>query len=104
MLFGTRKEESFFFSFFGRAGSLIVDFLPLTAKSGEPIYFNIFPYHPEKFDSFFQGRWKSGMSGKDRLGLAIRKDNISSNSANLLSVLWKEGISAVNYTAIVRVG
>jgi len=98
------RERSFFFSFFSRGRRPIVDFPPPMAKSGEPIYFKIFLYHPEKFDSFFKGsleirdQWERLIKT-----LAIKKENTSSNNPGLLSVLWKEGIPAGNYTAIVRV-
>ena len=57
-----------------------------------------------KFDSFFKGsleirdQWERLIKT-----LTIKNENISSNNPCLLSALWKEGISAGNYTAIVRV-
>jgi len=98
------KELPSFFSFFSPGRRPIVDFLPPTAKSGEPIYFKIFLYHPEKFDSFFKANIEI-RDQSERLieALAVKNENISSNNPCLLSVIWKEGISAGNYTAIVRV-
>lgn len=98
------KELPSFFSFFSPGRRPIVDFLPPKAKSGEPIYFKIFLYHPEKFDSFFKGSIEIRHESQRPIKtLTIKKENISSNNPCLLSVIWKEGISAGNYTAIVRV-
>jgi len=98
------KELPSFFSFFSQGRRPIVDFLSPKAKSGEPIYFKIFLYHPEKFDSSFKGSVEiRDESERPIKTLTIKKENISSNNPCLLSVIRKEGISAGNYTAIVRV-
>jgi len=102
---GTQEKElPYFFSFFSQGRRPIVDFLLPIAKSGEPIYFKIFLYYPEKFDSFFKANIEI-RDESERLikTLAIKKENIPSSNPCLLSALWKEGISAGNYTAIVRV-
>ena len=98
------KELPSFFSFFSRGRRAIVDFLPPMAKSGDPIYFKIFLYHLEKFDSFFKGSIEI-RDQSERLvrALPIKNESISSNNPCLLSIVWKEGLSAGNYTAIVRI-
>jgi len=97
------REPSSFFSFFSRGGA-IVDCLPPMAKSGESIYFKIFLYHPEKFDSFFKASIEI-RDESERLvrALPIKNESISSNNPCLLSIIWKEGLPAGNYTAIVRI-
>jgi len=98
------RERSSFLSFFSQGREAIIDFLPPIAKSGEPIYFRIFLYHPEKLNSFFKGSIEIRDESERLIKiLAIKKESLSSNNPCLLSVLWKDGIQAGNYTAIVRV-